>query len=269
MKRIVILMLISLLFSGCIARNQGVTRKEFLELKGSTSTWVQDVSQEINETNVNVQKNKEDIVTLSKAISRIVDVQNETNRILFDHEVRIEALEGQEPPEPPEPGEWYPGIKVDIDNWTHGVVIFEIRGLRNAGNPENPSLAGKDILLALTRYPLDLNYQRLCIEIRKYYIFTNDGLINLVKLKISKDNSAVEPYMSPTPPWDPDKIYKITVKFETGYTKVTIEVDGVEYMVDAHYSWAHQFNVLVLGATPKYSAPPGAEFRLISLEGGK
>lgn len=183
-------------------------------------------------------------------------------------ENRISALENEEPPPPPPPpppnGNWEDRIQIEKNFGSSGEIIFEIQGLSYVGNPNNPSKPGKDILLTLTRPPLDLGFQQYAIELRKYAISTTNDLINEIKLKTSKGGRAFEIYMPHIPDWDPSKIYKIRVSWDTKWVEADIETEGVHYEVVLPKGFEISPTILILGANPKYSAPPGAKFRLIS-----
>jgi len=183
---------------------------------------------------------------------------------LLDIEARVTKLERGTPPPPPPDGDWEDRIQINEALGNAGEIVFEIKGLSYEGNSHNPSTPGKDILLTLTRPPLDLGFQRYAIEFRKYAIPTTTGLINEIKLKVSRDGKAFENYMSYIPDWNPAVIYKMGLIWDTDSVEVYI-MDGIVRLgLILYKDFEISPTILILGANPKYSAPPGAKFRLIS-----
>lgn len=215
------------------------------------------------------QKIKEAIDELKEEeLSNIVATQEAFAEQLLSLEARVAKLEGEEPPPPPPPpppnGDWKDRIQINEVLGSAGEIIFEVKGLSYTGNPHNPSTHGKDVLLTLTRPPLDLGFQRYAIEFRKYAIPTTDGLINEVKLKVSRGGRAFETYMPIIPDWDPATIYKMGLIWDINSVEAYIIAGIVRYGVTLFKDFEIIPKVLILGANPKYSAPPGAKFRLIS-----
>lgn len=203
---------------------------------------------------------------LQKKIDTIIENQEAFAGKLLDVEARIIDLEGGTPPPPPPPnGDWEDRIQINEALGNAGEIVFEVKGLSHKGNPNNPSTHGKDILLTLTRPPLDLGFQRYTIEFRKYAIPTTSGLINEIKLKVSRGGRVFEDYMPYIPDWNPATVYKMGLIWDTDSIEAyIIDENDTTYGVTLHKDFEISPTVLILGANPKYSAPPGAKFHLIS-----
>lgn len=186
---------------------------------------------------------------------------------LLEIEARVAKLEGATPPPPPPPnGDWKDRIQINEALGNAGEIVFEVKGLTYfQDDPHNPSKPGKNSLLTLTRPPLDLRFQEYSLELRKYAILTEQGdLINKIHLKARLGGKAFEDYMPYIPDWDPTTVYKMKLTWDTDFVCAEIEDGVLHYGLSIRKDFEISPPVLILGANPKYSAPPGAKFRLIS-----